>query len=204
MRALLNSTLAALVTLSAAASIALGDTAKADLAVVSAATSALPVVQTLDLQRYSGTWFEQARLPNRFQRECAGNVMAEYAVAEGGALKVVNGCTDRQGGWSRVEGEGRRVPVVGAPQGQLEVRFAPRWLSWLSAVWGDYWVIGIDDSYSTALVGTPDREYLWLLSRAPVMPQAEVRQWLDRAASAGFAIDKVVLTPQGGDAVSKR
>ncbi|MDB5851187.1 MAG: hypothetical protein JWP29_4939 [Rhodoferax sp.] len=204
MRALLTSTLAALVTLSAAASITLGDTAKADLAIVRAASASLPVVQRLDLQRYSGIWFEQARLPNRFQRECAGNVVADYAVEQGGTLKVVNGCTDRQGGWSQVEGEGRRVPVVGAPQGQLEVRFAPRWLSWLSAVWGDYWVIGIDDGYRTALVGTPDREYLWLLSRAPVMPQDEVRQWLDRAAIAGFEVDKVVMTPHGGDAVSAR
>ena len=208
MHAMLNSTLAAAVTLSAAASIALGDAAKADLALAGASGSALPVVQTLDLQRYSGNWFEQARLPNRFQRDCAADVVASYTVRGDGGLDVVNGCTNRAGGRLQVQGEGRQVPAIGAPQGQLEVRFAPRWLSWLSVVWGDYWIIEIDDSYHTALVGTPDRQNLWLLSRSPTLPPAQLKHWLDRAAGYGFPMDKVVRTPQTGalpgDAVSLR
>lgn len=202
MHALLNSSLAAVITLSAAASIALGDAARVDLAMAGAPGSLLPVVQTLDLQRYSGTWYEHARLPNRFQRDCAANVVAKYTVRSDGGLTVVNGCVDRQGARLAVVGEGRKVPAIGAPQGQLEVRFAPRWLSWLSVVWGDYWVIAIDDNYRTALVGTPDRENLWLLSRSPTLLPAELKQWLDRAAGYGFPMDKVVLTPQTGEAVS--
>jgi len=194
MHVLFNSMLAAAVTLSAAASIALGEPGRADLALAGGPAVELPVVRALDLQRYSGTWFEQARLPNRFQRECASDVVANYTVQGDGGLKVLNGCGTASGGWREVEGVGRRVAALGAPEGQLEVRFAPRWLSWLSAVWADYWVIDIDADYKTALVGTPNREYLWLLSRTPTLPPAERRQWLDKAAAWGFAVDKVMLT----------
>ncbi|APW38559.1 hypothetical protein RD110_16245 [Rhodoferax koreense] len=198
MQALFNSALAAVATLTAAASIAFGETATADLALAGARPSGPPVVQKLDLQRYSGAWFEQARLPNVFQRECASDVIARYTPQAGG-LKVVNGCRTANGGSREVEGEGRRVAALGSPEGQLEVRFAPRWLSWLSAVWADYWVLEIDPDYQVALVGTPDREYLWLLSRAPSLPQAERRRWLAKAAQWGYAVDKVVLTPQSPD-----
>lgn len=201
--ALFNATLVAALALTAAASIAFGEPARADLAVTGASPMAPHVVQRLDLQRYSGAWFEQARLPNRFQRECVANVMARYSPQPGG-LKVWNSCTTLDGSERAVEGEGRRVAALGAPEGQLEVRFAPRWLSWLSAVWADYWVLEIDADYQVALVGTPDREYLWLLSREPSLPMAERRRWLEKAAAWGFPVDQVVLTAQAPDAVSKR
>ena len=52
---------------------------------------------------------------------------------------------------------------VGAP-------FAP-FLSFLPFVWGDYWVLGLADDYSWAVVGSPDREYLWILARSPAAGQ---------------------------------
>lgn len=163
-----------------------------------AAKAPLPVVAHLDLQRYSGTWHEIARLPNSFQKKCVGgDVSAEYTPLPSGEVSVLNSCRLADGSLSQAQGLARRVPAKEgeAPDvGRLEVRFAPSWLSWLPMVWGDYWVMDIADDYSTVLVGTPDRQYLWLLARQPRMPAADVQRWLDKAAALGFDKQAVTLT----------
>jgi len=161
------------------------------------ATKDLPVVAHLDLQRYSGTWHEIARLPNSFQKKCVGDVSAQYTPLPRGEVSVVNRCRQADGSLSEAEGIARRVqPREGeAPDvGRLQVRFAPSWLGWLPMVWGDYWVMDIAEDYSTVLVGTPDRQYLWLLARQPALPAAQVQAWLDKARAQGFDTQAVTLT----------
>lgn len=157
---------------------------------------ALPFVAHLDWQRYGGRWYEVARLPNSFQRRCAADVTADYGSAADGNLRVVNRCERDDKTVETATGEAR--PVAGEA-GKLKVRFAPQWLSWLPLVWGDYWVIEVDDDYRTALVGTPDREYLWLLSRVPQRSADDVDSWLQRAAALGFDTDRIVRTRQTAD-----
>ena len=112
----------------------------------SAAGASLPVVAHLDLQRYSGTWHEIARLPNSFQKKCVGgDVSADYTPLPSGEVSVLNSCRLADGSISQAQGLARRVPAREgeAPDvGRLQVRFAPSWLSWLPMVWGDYWVMG--------------------------------------------------------------
>lgn len=155
----------------------------------------LQVVAPVDLQRYAGIWHEQARLPNRFQKQCAGPVVAEYTPQPGGAVQVLNRCVREDGNFDEAVGAARVVPVAGQPgAGRLQVRFAPAWLGWLPMVWGDYWILKLDRDYQVSLVGTPDRQYLWVLSRAPRLDEAVLRAELDYARSLGFDTDKVVLT----------
>jgi apolipoprotein D and lipocalin family protein len=155
----------------------------------------LQVVAPVDLRRYAGIWHEQARLPNRFQKACAGSVTAEYTLQPDGTVQVVNRCARADGNFDQATGTARVVPVAGQPgAGRLQVRFAPAWLSWLPMVWGDYWILKLDRNYEVSLVGTPDREYLWVLSRAPRLDDAVLKAELDYASSLGFDTDKVVLT----------
>ena len=155
----------------------------------------LQVVAPVDLQRYAGIWHEQARLPNRFQKQCAGPVSAEYTLQVDGTMQVLNRCVRPDGNFDEAVGTARVVPVAGQPgAGRLEVRFAPSWLSWLPMVWGDYWILKLDRDYQVALVGTPDRQYLWVLSRAPRLEDDALQAELDYAASLGFDTSKVVLT----------
>ena len=155
----------------------------------------LQVVAPVDLQRYAGIWHEQARLPNRFQKQCAGPVTAEYTPQPDGTVQVLNRCVRQGGNFDEAIGSARVVPVAGQPgAGRLEVRFAPSWLSWLPLVWGDYWILKLDRDYQVSLVGTPNREYLWVLSRAPRLDAAVLEAELDYARSLGFDTDKVVLT----------
>ncbi len=158
----------------------------------------LQVVAPVDLKRYAGMWHEQARLPNRFQKKCTGPVTANYTPLEDGSVEVRNRCVLADGNFEESIGSARVVPVAGQPgAGRLQVRFAPEWLSWLPIVWGDYWILKLDRDYQVALVGTPNREYLWVLSRAPRLDAATLDAELEYARTLGFDVDKVVRT---GDA----
>ena len=150
-------------------------------------------VDNVDLKRYQGTWYEQARLPMFFQRNCVANITATYAPREDGRIGVRNACDDKQG--KRMVSEGVARPVRGQP-GQLEVRFAPDWLAWVPMVWADYWVVDLDPDYQWAVVGGPSRKYLWILSRTPTMPRAEYDAIKARATQRGYPVDKLVL-PSG-------
>jgi apolipoprotein D and lipocalin family protein len=165
--------------------------------VSSESPGALDVVPSVDLSRYIGKWYEIGRLPNQFQTNCAGEVAAVYSLLEGGQLKVVNECRLNNGQTNRAEGKARLAGKSG-PSSKLEVRFAPSWLSWLPAVWGDYWVIDLAPDYSYSVVGTPDRKYLWILSRLPQMDDAIYQRIVERTAAKGFDVTRLVRTRQSG------
>ncbi|MEO5819828.1 MAG: lipocalin family protein [Vicinamibacteraceae bacterium] len=158
------------------------------------APTPLRVVPTVDLARYAGTWYEVARLPNRFQEKCAGEVAALYEPRPDGRVAVTNRCRTSTGALTDAKGIARRVE--GQPPSKLQVRFAPAFLSFLPAVWGDYQIIALGDAYDHAVVGTPDRAFLWVLSRTPAMDPALYRRLLDEAKGQGFDVAKVVATRQ--------
>jgi apolipoprotein D and lipocalin family protein len=155
----------------------------------------LQVVAPVDLRRYAGLWHEQARLPNRFERKCSGPVTAEFTLLDNGGVKVLNRCVRADGSFDESVGIARVSPVAGQPgAGRLELRFAPDWLAWLPMVWGDYWILKLDHDYRVSLVGTPDRRYLWVMSRASVLDEALLQAELDYARTLGFDVDKVERT----------
>ncbi|HSV58800.1 MAG TPA: lipocalin family protein [Variovorax sp.] len=155
----------------------------------------LQVVAPVDLKRYAGLWHEQARLPNRFEGTCVGPVTAHYTLLPEGTVEVRNRCQREDGRTEEVLGIARVVPVTGLPgAGRLKVRFLPGWLGWLPFAWGDYWILKLDRDYQVALVGTPDRNYLWVLSRSSQLDEASIDAELEYARTLGFEVDKVVRT----------
>ena len=150
-------------------------------------------VDRVDLSRYVGEWFEIARFPNRFQRQCLGEVRAVYAVRQDGRLDVVNRCRTNEG---VTEARGVARVVDSRSTAKLKVRFAPAFLSFLPAVWGDYWVVGLAPDYSWATVGSPDRKYLWILGRASSLGTDSYASALEAARSNGFDVARLVNTEQ--------
>jgi apolipoprotein D and lipocalin family protein len=153
------------------------------------------VVPAVDLERYAGMWYEIARLPNRFQDDCACCVSATYTPRAGGRLAVVNECRTADGKPKSVEGEAKLAGEDG-PTSKLKVRFAPRFLSFLGFVWGDYWILDLAEDYSHALVGSPDRKYLWVLSRGLTMEEETYARTLEKAAGMGFDVSRAQRTVQ--------
>jgi apolipoprotein D and lipocalin family protein len=156
----------------------------------------LRVVPSVDLDRYSGRWYEIARFPNRFQKKCAGEVIAEYTRSDGN-ITVLNSCRLEDGNQIQAEGVAR-LAGNGKPNSVLKVRFAPSFLSFLPQVWGDYQIISLSPDYTHALVGDPGREYLWILSRSPRMDSATYDRLVAEASAQGFDTHMLQKTRQSG------
>jgi apolipoprotein D and lipocalin family protein len=151
-------------------------------------------VPFVDLERYLGDWFEIARYPNRFQRSCLGglgDVRATYARRPDGRLDVINRCRTADG-WTEARGVARVVDE--RTFARLQVRFAPAWLSFVPYVWGDYWIIGLADDYSWAVVGSPDRNYLWILARSPQLDDQRLAAARAVVRANGFDLDRLQQT----------
>lgn len=153
----------------------------------SCATKPLKTVETVNLTKYSGKWYEIARYPNFFQRNCAGKVTAEYLPAKDGSITVVNSCRKKDGTIDRVEG--RATTNSPDNSAKLKVTFGGPFA-------GDYWIIGLDPSYRWALVGHPSRRYLWILSRTPSLPDDVYAGIVRLAVEQGYKADRIVKTPQ--------
>ena len=120
-------------------------------------------VKYVDLKKYVGLWYEVAKIPNSFQDQCIKNTTAKYTLTEDGEIKVTNSCIDEDGDLDEAKGIVRIVDKKS--NAKLEVSFVS-FLGW-RPFWGDYWIIGLDDNYQWAIVGTPNRKYGWVLSRTP-------------------------------------
>ena len=175
----------------AAVAVAFATTLQPAAAHAQAPVRAVPLV---DLNRYAGDWFEIARFPNRFQRQCLGDVRASYALRADGRVDVVNRCRTAEG---PIEARGVARVVDERTSARLQVRFAPAWLSWLP-VWGDYWIIGLAPDYSWAVVGDPGRKYLWILARTPHLAPDAVAAARQAARTNGFDVERLVQTSQQG------
>ena len=157
------------------------------------AASGLPPLQTVprvDLNRYLGEWHEIARYPNRFQKGCLGS-SARYTLREDGEIDVLNSCRDGQSNELR-QARGRAWVVDSASNARLKVSF----------FWpfrGDYWIIELGEQYEYAVIGTPDRNYFWILSRTTTMADDLYAAILQRAAVQGFDATRVVREMPTGD-----
>lgn len=143
-------------------------------------------VAQIDLNRYIGKWYEIAAFPMYFQRNCVADTTAEYTLRPDGELTVDNRCRTESGIDQAV---GRAWAVDGAGAGQLKVSFFWPFRS-------DYWVIGLDPDYRWAVVGNPNRKYLWILSRTPQLPAAELERARQAASAQGYDLAQLKITRQ--------
>jgi apolipoprotein D and lipocalin family protein len=120
-------------------------------------------VSSVNLDRYAGLWFEIAKIPNRFQKQCARHTVAEYTVRPDGRLRVLNQCIKKNGNMDQASGIAKVIDRT--TQAKLRVSFVSV-LGW-RPFWGDYWILGLDENYRWAVVGSPDRRYGWVLARTP-------------------------------------
>jgi len=140
-----------------------------------------------------GTWFEIASFPQRFQRGCTGTT-ASYALREDGKVSVINRC--------RVDGKEKVVSGVArvadpTTNAKLEVSFFPLF-------WADYWIVELDPDYTYAVVGHPNRKYLWILSRSPTLEPAVLEGITQRVAAKGFDVSRLQRTLQSAGPVTLR
>lgn len=148
----------------------------------------MQVVPSVDLTRYAGKWYEIARLPNRFQRDCASDTSATYTLRPDGKITVLNQCRQSDGRLKSAKGTARVADPKG-PSTKLKVTFF-----WPFS--GNYWIIDLDPEYRWAVVGEPGRDYLWILSREPRLDEAQYQQIIERAKQQGYEVGRLMRTAQ--------
>jgi apolipoprotein D and lipocalin family protein len=151
-----------------------------------AADAPLPTVESVDLSRYAGAWYEIALLPNRFQKQCVADTQANYRPA-GDRVEVINRCRMASGEVDQAKGYAKTIE--GSQNARLKVTFF-----W--PFYGDYWVLDLDPEYRHVLIGTPSRKFAWVLSRTPQMDEATLNRLLERAQALGFKREDFQRTPQ--------
>jgi len=143
----------------------------------------LEVVPRVELGKYLGKWYEIAHLPARFQKDCT-DTTATYTLSEHGKISVLNECI-KNGKVKQAKGKAK---VVDKNSGaKLKVTFF-----W--PFYGDYWIIDLGKDYDYAVVGTPNRKYLWILNRTPKMDNKLFSQLLESVKSKGFDVNNLIIT----------
>ncbi|MER3464872.1 MAG: hypothetical protein C4329_11120 [Chitinophagaceae bacterium] len=153
-----------------------------------ARTQELQTVPHVDLQRYAGKWYEIASFPQRFQKGCTCTT-AEYTLSDKGYVIVENRCNKVQKGGKQSYAKAKAFVTPNSGNAKLKVQF----------FWpfkGKYWIIDLADNYSYAVVGHPNRNYLWILSRTPTMEETLYQKIVKRTAAKGFDITKLQRTKQ--------
>ena len=155
--------------------------------------SAMPLetVDYVDLDRYLGLWYEIARFPNGFEENCEG-VTAEYGRRDDGLISVTNTCRKGSPDGEKDVAEGRARIVDEKTNAKLEVSF-------FGPFWGDYWVIGLAEDYSLALVGEPSGRYLWILSRTPTISDETRDAAINDLRRMGYYTDELYWTEQANN-----
>ena len=147
----------------------------------------------VDLSRYTGRWYEIARLPMRFQKANEAAI-AEYGSNADGTISVHNIAIRPDGSQHDIRG---RAKVLNPPENtKLAVRFST-WFGPLIPVpkEGNYWILHVDEHYQEAIVGTPDRKYLWLLARTATISKPSYDGLVAKAEALGFDVSRLIKAP---------
>ncbi len=148
----------------------------------------LQTVPNVDIKKYAGKWYEIASFPQRFQKGCHCTT-AEYTPTDQDYVIVENRCNKGSLNGKEAYIKGKAFVEENTGNAKLKVQF----------FWpfkGKYWIIDLADDYSYAVVGHPNRKYLWILARTPKMDDATYHQITERAKQNGFDITKLQITPQ--------
>ena len=154
-----------------------------------------PTATSVDLSRYVGKWYEVARLPMWAQRKCLRST-AEYRLLESGDIGVRNACVATDG--EEMSIEGKATILDREDHAKFNVVFN-QWAAKLAAFFttsdeGNYWILRVDPDYRYAVVGTPDREYLWILARTPSLPDSTYQELVTFSQRLGFATENLIRT----------
>jgi len=171
-------------------------TAAATLLVIAyaapAAAQDIVTVEKVDMARYAGTWYEIARLPNKLQAECVGDVSTSFRLRGMRSYDIETRCR-RADGSEEVDMGIARVQDL-TTNAKMEWRFLPLALAWWPFAWTDYWIVDLAPDYSWAVAAVPTREALWILSRKPELDAPIYDRLVAKARAMGFETGKLIRT----------
>lgn len=157
-------------------------------------TPPLATMAPVDPSLFGGSWHVVAHLPTlrgALATGQGGSRVHYRPLGRGGFAVAVR--SDHGGGQRLRVGLAR--PVVGSGGGKLQLSLWPGWLRWLSMAWSEHWILHLDADGTEALVGNPQRDELWVLSRRRHLAPARLDALLAMARDDGFAIGDLRFSP---------
>lgn len=141
-------------------------------------------IDNFELNRYLGDWYEIARLDHSFERGLEA-VKAEYSLRDDGGIRVINSGRDSKSQVAQ-QAEGRAYFVEEPNLGHLKVSF-------FGPFFGSYVIFELDENYQYAFIAGNNRDYLWLLARAPEVSEELIDQFISRASLLGFDTSQLIF-----------
>jgi apolipoprotein D and lipocalin family protein len=149
-------------------------------------------VEKVDMARYAGTWYEIARLPNKLQAECAGDVTTTFRLRGMRTYDIETRCR-RKDGSEEIDMGIARVQDLNTGA-KMEWRFLPLALAWWPFAWTDYWIVDLAPDYGWAVAAVPTREAMWILARKPEIDAALYDRLVAKMRALGFQTNKLIRT----------
>lgn len=148
----------------------------------------LPIVQNVDLARFMGAWYVIGVIPTSLEKG-AHNAVESYAMNPDGTIATT--FTFRKDGF---DGELKEYHPKGF------VRADPSNAIWgMQFVWpikAEYLIVYLDDAYTTTVVARNKRDYAWIMSRTPTMPETEYERLVKQLGGWGYDTSAIVRVPQ--------
>ena len=152
--------------------------------------SQVTAITNFDIDRYLGRWYEIARLPTYFEKQCLAPITVDYN-RDGDEMTIINSCAQLSGESNVTYGIAYLSAENLNGDGKLVRSSMPSWLRWTHLGRGDYWIIYVD--YLYAVVGSPDHKYLWIYSRQETPPLQDIQNLLSLAQQQGFESASMVF-----------
>jgi apolipoprotein D and lipocalin family protein len=158
------------------------------LAGCTGAPDGVTTVDSVDPERYLGTWYEIARLDHSFERGLT-DVTATYTERDDGGINVLNQGFDPDAGeWNQAEG--KAYPIEEGDWSQLKVSF-------FGPFYGGYNIVALDPDYQWAMVVGPNRDFLWILARSSQLQQPVIDRLVEQASALDFDTGELIFVEHG-------
>lgn len=145
-------------------------------------------VADFEINRYLGKWYEIARIENSFEKDMH-HVTAEYLLREDGGVDVINQGYLGESKEPKVA-KGKAYFVGPSDSGHLKVSF-------FGPFYGSYVIFELDHAqYNYSYVTSNDRDYLWFLSRSPVVTEKQKQEFISKVSTLGFDLENLIFVPQ--------
>lgn len=153
-------------------------------------------VESVDLNRYLGKWYEIASIPQSFQKQCIAGTTAEYSLGDKNTINVINSCLTKNGDRSVASGQAKVINTE--TNAELKVTFVKVFGHWIYTFGGGYYVVGLGSNYEYALVDHPSLKYAWILSRTPQLDAVTLNDIENQLKNLGYDSCSLKITPQQG------
>jgi apolipoprotein D and lipocalin family protein len=146
------------------------------------------VVPNLDLEQFSGTWYEIARFDHPFERGLISN-KAQYTLRDDGKIDVVNSGIQSDNPEKTKTAKAVGYRASDKNNGHLKVSFFRPFSA-------HYLVIDLDEDYQYAVVTSTSKKYLWILSRKKTMDEDLYTTLTNRLREQGFRVEDLIRVQQ--------